>query len=169
MDSETLYLELDKTYKLFDHTYENVLNEYYREYVDVIKQLYINNSQNVRGIVFVDGTYKITSDLLTDLFKRYSTCIVLCVCLTPAERHEISQKDINKAIYFENLSIMRYMDSFFNYLLSFSKQSIDNQLVIYNSTLYYSMKHWINKNQKIFQVSYSIDQLQSIVDGSINV
>lgn len=167
MDSETLYLELDKTYKLFGQTYENVLNEYYHEHVDIIKQLYVKNSQHVRGIVFVDGTYKITSDLLTNLFKKYSTCIVLCVCLTPAERHQISQKDVNKAIYFENLSIMRYMESFFNWLFLFSKESVDNQIVVYNSTLYYSIKDWITRHQKIFRIAYSMDQLESVVDSSI--
>lgn len=170
IDSKTLYSQLEKTYEKFGYTYEYVLNEYYAEQKDIIKQLYVNSSKPIKGIIFVDGTYKIGNDLLTELFNKYSTCFVLCVCLMPAERHKISQYNVNKSIYFENLSIMRYMDFFFKWLSSsFSstakKLYVNDQIVIYNNTLYYCLKNWLRENN-FFRISFSIEKLQCTIENN---
>lgn len=168
--SRDLYAELEKTYIALGKTYEGVLRDYCYDQNELMKTLYVDNCRRVRGIIFVDGTYDIGSELLTEMFTKYSTVFVVCALLSPAERKQISDNDMNKVIKFENVSIMRYMNPFIERLTlacPVEKKRISQyeKIVAYDSTLYADLRAWLHKNPFIFRVVYSIHQLRKCLDS----
>lgn len=172
MDSATLYEQLQITYKQFGQSYENVLAEYYSKQMDVMKHLYVEQSRFVKGIILIDGTFEIGLEQLTELFTTYSTCFAVCVCLMPEERKQISSKDMTKVIHFENLSIMRYLSHFFNWLINVipintvqNNRSDEERIVVYNNTLYTNVKYWLREHGNLFHLVFTVEHLQNTIEN----
>lgn len=169
IDSAALYKELEKTYEKFNKTYEGVLLEYYTKQTDLMKRLYVDNPRRVRGIVFVDGTYEISSDLLMELFTNYSTVFVVCACLSSTERKQICENDMTKVTKFEDLSVMRYMSDFFEWLLRIlplnKKRTQDEKIIVYDSTSYTSLTRLLVMRQDAFRRVYAMNYLKNCMEN----
>lgn len=163
IDSAALYKRLEETYARFDVMYENALTNYYTLQIkDIMKQLYIDNAREIKGLIFVDGTWEIGTEMLTELFTDYSTCVILCVCLSPTEREQISRQDVSKVIYFEDISLMRYMSYLFVWLEN--AMSANEPIIVYNNTLYCSLKNWLRERHELFHLSFSIEHMKLTIN-----
>lgn len=160
-------MQADKTYQGFGFTYASVLTKYYHKHIaDLMQTLYTEKSRIIKGIIYIDGLFQIDANILTDLFLNYSTCFVLVVCLLPEQRERISRDNVNKAIIFENISIMRYTSHLFSWILENAMERAKTcPLLICNTTLYNAVRCWLYEHRQCFRMTFSVEHLRSTLDA----